>query len=144
MKKLLFIMMCSLLVIGFAGCSDDDNDKEGNGDLSYLLDRTWVFKNIGTLVINESINYCFHSDGTLEVIDNSEYGPLFFAPGKHKYEVQLCKQPKVDAVISGALLIDNKYCTFDIQKDSENPNVLSLHIFYSTESSLAFYWFTTK
>ena len=144
MKKLLFFMMCSLLVIGFVGCSDEDNDKEGNEDLSYLLDRTWVFKHIGSSDIDESINYCFHSDGTLEVIDNSEYGPLFLVPGKYKYDVQLRKQPKVDAVISGTLLIDNKYCTFDIQKDSENPKVLYLGILYTTESSFAYYGFTSK
>ena len=84
------------------------------------------------------------ADGILEVIDNSEYGPLFLASGNYEYDVQLHEQPNTDAIESGTLVFDNKHCTFEIHKDSENPDILSLGILYSTASSFSYYGFTSK
>jgi hypothetical protein len=150
MKKKLFMMMCVLLTIILAGCSNDDNsidanDKERDKVLSYLQDKTWFFENkYSGGSIDESINYCFHSNGMLEVIDNSEYGPLFLASGIYEYDVQIHEQPNTDAIISGTLVFDNKHCTFEIHKGSENPEILSLGILYSTASSFSYYGFTLK
>ena len=147
MKKNLLLVMGAavMLAFGISSCSSDDDDNNiRNEDLSYLQDKTWFFKNqhsVGS-IIDESINYCFHSDGILEVIDDSEYGPLFLAPGKYEYDVQLQNQPNIDAIISGTLVIDNKHCTFEIYKDSDNPKTLSLRILYSTASSFSHYGFT--
>ena len=146
MKKLFILIGVLLTIISLNSCSssDDDGNNIRNEDLSYLQDKTWFFKNqhsVGS-IIDESINYCFHSDGILEVIDDSEYGPLFLAPGKYEYDVQLQNQPNIDAIISGTLVIDNKHCTFEIYKDSDNPKTLSLRILYSTASSFSYYGFT--
>lgn len=145
MKKILFVMMCCLLMIISSGCSKDDDDKGRDQALSYLQDKIWFFENkYSGGSIDESINYCFHSDGMLEVIDNSECGPLFLESGKYEYDVQLHNQPNLDAIISGELVFDNKHCTFEIHKDSENPDILSLGILYSTASNFSYYGFTLK
>lgn len=63
MKKKLFFVMCFLLIIGFAGCNNDDDD--------FSLYNTWILVSYGNEsneVLKETNGYFYHitfnSDGT--------------------------------------------------------------------------------
>lgn len=160
MKRMTQLFMYLLLMFISAGCSKDsepepfteeettqgDNDNKQVIVVPELQNKTWVFENKSTKVIDETINYCFHSDGILEVTDNSEYGPLFLESGKYEYEIQLDNKPANDGMVSGSLKINNRRnITFWIGKQDENdPSHISLWIFCSTASSFVSYGFTLK
>lgn len=131
MKKFFIFLMCLGLTIISAGCGKDgepgmtpiqpnneeipsvveSNDKDRNEALSYLQDKTWGFRFDGNILDDNPVTYCFNSDGTLEVIDKSEYGPIFFASGKYEYNAVLDEKPDNDGIILKDFLMNKASCT---------------------------------
>ena len=164
MKKSFLFWMSAMLVVLSAGCSKDgepkmpptepnneeipsvgdNNDKGRNEALSYLQDKTWGFRFDGNILDDNPVTYCFNSDGTLEVIDKSEYGPIFFASGKYEYSAVLDEKPDNDGIISGTLTINNMMYRFWIGEFPEYPDYLNLVIFFSTVDGGGWYSFICK
>ena len=163
--KTITITMCFLLTIGLAGCSKDgnseiipeepnyeeipstgdDNEKVRNEALSYLQNKAWGFRFDGSIVDDNPVRYYFNSDGILEVIDNSEFGPIFFTSGKYEYDVVLDDKPNNDGIISGTLTINSQMnYRFWIGEMPEYPDYLNLVIFVYTADGELWYSFICK
>jgi hypothetical protein len=74
MKKLLFVMMCSLLAIGFAGCSDEEDDFSGANSIV----GTWELKAVKEECIPK------YPERTLEIPAGNRYIFMFDINGKVK------------------------------------------------------------
>ena len=151
MKKIPFILICALLALGSAGCSDYGNDLATENEqekeiISSSDDKridsilnciigSWGIENNGNGSAR-TYNLAFKPDGTLEVKDSGNR-PMDDYPssGSYNYSMQIDEHIINGTELSGGLYIDHVFYRFWIRTQYDDPNTLELLLFHSTKSS---------